>query len=447
MNLIIKILTLQAEENYYNMKSLKYIFILLFAFGCNDRDFDNPYDPMAEKNYNINLSYSGSGLSQLRIDNSNIEKRSFKCYEIYFSEAENFMPAPENLFLRITNWDSTSVSITSLNENENYYFIVKFVDVMDRVGFSQKINILTANKVPGKPIFSDATKVYLNQIEFVWYTANIKDFQKYEFYFSELKNFPVNQWSLYKTNTNILDTALTIVNLKPNTEYYYRLRVYDRGNLYSDSGEEVLKTGNDIPTKVTIEKISDETESSLSIYWSKNEDYDFLRYEIHYSTTQNFTVSSSTLFRNITDQNTVSYTVSSLTSLTRYYFKIRVVDKENGFIDSEELSGVTLAPAGPDVPNSVNILNPINTEISETSIIIRWDAYQNPEFAAHEIHYSVDPNFVPSSSTLFIKLSNVNTTNITVRNLTPLTTYYFIVRVFNTKDKFSDSKRVSATTK
>jgi hypothetical protein len=432
------------------MKSIKYILILLLAFGCNNKEFDNPFDPLAKKDYKIEVGYSGSGLSQLKIDNSNIEERSFKCYEVYFSLIEDFTPDAENLFIRITDWDSTSISISSLDENETYYFIVKFVDVLDRTVSSEKINVLTGNKVPAKPLFSASTKVELNQIEFVWYATNIKDFQKYELYFSELKNFPITQLNLHRTTTNISDTSFVIGNLRPNTEYYYRLRTYDKGNLYSDSDEEHIKTGNDIPTQVTIERISDETDSSVVIHWSKNEDIDFLRYEIHYSTTQNFVVSPSTLYGGIgiTDQNTTSYTISNLTALTKYYFKVRVVDNENAFMDSEEVSVTTKEPMGPDIPTPVTILEPTDADITQTSVTIRWAAYQDPEFKGYQVHYSTDANFMPSPTTLHFGTLPLMTTNSwTVTGLRSSTTYYFTVRVINVKDKFSDSKRVSATTK
>jgi hypothetical protein len=430
------------------MKFVKYIFILLFVLGCGDRKFDNPFDPMANKDYEIQIGYSGSELNQLRINNSSIEERSFKCYEIYISKTDNFTPVPENLFLRITNWDSTSVSINSLDENETYYFIVKFVDVLDRTACSEKITVLTANKKPDKPVFSNLTKVYLNQIEVVWYRANIKDFQKYEFYFSELKNFPVTQFNLHNTITNISDTSVFIDNLRPKTEYYYRLLIYDKGNLYSESDEYMLRTENDIPIQVTIENITDATESSLSIRWSRNEDTDFLRYEIHFSTTQNFVPSSSTLYRNITDRNVTSYTVFNLLALTKYYFKIRVVDEENAFADSKELSGTTTIPVGPDVPQPVDIFDPTDAEIFETQVNIRWESYQNPEFKAYEVHYSIDPSFIPSSSTRYMGQITIPTINsVPVSNLMPSTNYYFVVRVVNVKDKFSDSRKVSARTK
>ena len=432
------------------MKSIKYIFILFLVFGCNEKEFDNPYDPMANKDYKIEVGYSGSELAQLKIDNSNIEERSFKYYEVYFSLIEEFTPDPENLFVRITDWDSTSVSISSLDENEIYYFIVKFIDVLDRTAFSEKINILTPNKEPIKPMFSNSTKVELNQIEFVWYATNIKDFQKYEFYFSQLKNFPISSLNLHRTINNISDTSLFINNLRPNTEYYYKLRVYDKSELHSDSDEESIKTGNDIPTQVVIERISDETDSSVVLQWSKNEDIDFLRYEIHYSTTQNFVVSPSTLYGGIgiTDQNTTSYTISNLTALTKYYFKVRVVDNENAFMDSEEVSVTTKEPMGPDIPTPVTILEPTDADITQTSVTIRWEAYQDPEFKGYQVHYSTDANFMPSPTTLhFGTLPLMTTSSWTVTGLRSSTTYYFTVRVINVKDKFSDSKRVSATTK
>ena len=421
---------------------------MIFVFGCSEKKFNNPFDPLANMDYKVELGYIGLELDQLRIDNSNIEERSFKCYEIYYSKSEGFTPLPENLFIRITRWDSTRVSISFLDENEVYYFVVKFVDILDRISSSEKLTVLTANKRPDKPTFSPLTQVNFNQLEIVWNASNIRDFQKYELYFSELKDFPVTPLNLYRTIPNISETKIVISNLKVNTEYYFRLRIYDTGNLFSESDEQVLKTGKDLPTPVTIEAITDETESSVVLHWSRNTDSDFLRYELHYSSNQNFVISSSTLYRSVTDQNTTVYTISGLSSLTKYYFKVRVVDQDNVFVDSKEFSGVTTAPTGPDVPNPVNIFDPVSSDIEETRVYVSWQDYSDPDFKGYEIHYSVDPNFIPSSSTIFIgRLSDITRNRMGVSGLTSSTRYYFTVRVVNNKDKFSDSRRVSATTK
>ncbi|MDI6887909.1 MAG: fibronectin type III domain-containing protein [Candidatus Thermoplasmatota archaeon] len=99
------------------------------------------------------------------------------------------------------------------------------------------------------------------------------------------------------------------------------------------------------PTPVVLECKST-YKTSVTLSWSRNTDANFLRYEIHKGTVQNFTISDNTLVTAITTQSKTSYDVTGLLPNTDYYFKIRVVN-DYGYSDSEEVHAKTLlSPKG-----------------------------------------------------------------------------------------------------
>jgi len=427
---------------------MKKIFIFLLIvnfFGCSNREFNNPYDPFTNFEVIPTLSYSGTELNILKINLTNFDERSFKRYEIFYSQDINIKPDYKLLYKVITRYDSTNILLSNLQENETYYFIVRIIDVLDREVVSEPIKILTGNEFPPKPVFSNSIEVLYNKISIKWNQININDFLKYEIYFSTIKDFPLSNVNLLKTITKKEDTTLIVENLKPNTVYYFKLRVYDIGNLYTDSDEKEITTGNDIPTSVVLDDITNVTDSSLTLSWSKNIDDDFLKYEVHYSNSSNFTISSQTLIKTIYDKNSTVITITNLLPSRRYYFKVRVYDKGGLYNDSNEKFAQTLAPSGSDVPKPVTLELP--SEITQTSMRLTWSLYTDIDFKHYELHYSTEENFVLSSSNIYLgPLTNQNLKSIVVLGLNPNTKYYFRMRVVNNKGKFADSEEVSATT-
>ena len=66
--------------------------------------------------------------------------------------------------------------------------------------------------------------------------------------------------------------------------------------------------------------------ASATLTWSMNGDGDFARYEVHHSTSPDFTPSGSTKLKDINDQSTTTYTAGNLQHLTTHYFIVRVYD-------------------------------------------------------------------------------------------------------------------------
>ncbi len=74
--------------------------------------------------------------------------------------------------------------------------------------------------------------------------------------------------------------------------------------------------------------------ASASLTWSMNGDNDFSRYEVHHSTSPDFSPSGSTKLTDLTEQSTTSYTAGNLQHLTIHYFIVRVYDSVGQHTDS-----------------------------------------------------------------------------------------------------------------
>jgi LEA14-like dessication related protein len=90
---------------------------------------------------------------------------------------------------------------------------------------------------------------------------------------------------------------------------------------------------NPPPNPVLLEGVYRPT-ASASLTWTMNGDGDFSRYEVHHSTSPDFTPSEQTRLTSITEQTTTQYTASNLQHLTTHYFIVRVYDTAGQHADS-----------------------------------------------------------------------------------------------------------------
>lgn len=103
--------------------------------------------------------------------------------------------------------------------------------------------------------------------------------------------------------------------------------------------EEEIKSGidppdNPPPNPVLLAPPVFKLTASAALTWSMNGDGDFSRYEVHHSTTANFTPSNATKVTEIMEQATTTYTVGNLQHFTTHYFIIRVYDSVGQHADS-----------------------------------------------------------------------------------------------------------------
>lgn len=119
------------------------------------------------------------------------------------------------------------------------------------------------------------------------------------------------------------------------------------------------------PTAVALYDPESITAATLELTWSRNSDVDFSKYEIHKSTLLDFSQTASTLTATLLSRFDTSYMVTNLSANTTYYFKVRVIDTEDLYADSNEVYGTTLKPSTYD-----DMLSSDGSTISENLALI-----------------------------------------------------------------------------
>ncbi|UCE75212.1 MAG: Ig-like domain-containing protein [Methanomassiliicoccales archaeon] len=108
---------------------------------------------------------------------------------------------------------------------------------------------------------------------------------------------------------------------------------------------------------------------------------------------------------------------------------IRANDKYNQNEVKEVLTTTTVNGAD-QAPNPVILSEDGNTT---SSINLTWTESDEPlaSFDRYEVYMSLDPDFTPVQGTLIATISDRGTTDYTVTGLSPESTYYFIIRVWD----------------
>jgi thiamine transport system permease protein len=182
---------------------------------------------------------------------------------------------------------------------------------------------------------------------------------------------------------------------------------------------------------------------TTNLYWEKNNDPDFARYEVHFSTTSGFAPNSSTLVLTIDTKGgdvslekarSSTFTmISGIPAGDRYYARIRVVDSSGLWTDSNQLSDHM--DAQDTSPEPVELL-PLWGQ--GDNVTVNWTVSEDDDFSSYEVHASNDSQFVPGSATLVATIAN-HTDNSTVVTVALGEVHYFRVRVVESSGLWTDS--------
>jgi hypothetical protein len=128
------------------------------------------------------------------------------------------------------------------------------------------------------------------------------------------------------------------------------------------------------PEPVTLNNPTEITETSMMLTWTENEDIDFKKYVLYYSTSEDDIGQKAA---DITDRSGTSYQLMGLSEDTMYYFVVRVEDTGGKFSDSNQVSATTLASEGgpsitDDTPPILTIISPTNTTYQQSSVELTW---------------------------------------------------------------------------
>ena len=164
-------------------------------------------------------------------------------------------------------------------------------------------------------------------------------------------------------------------------------------------------------------------------------------YNVYASRTAAFSPGSATRIASGLAGN--SYQSVGLLASTTYYYFVTASDSMGESAASNEANSSTSAVVctnAPGVPGNL-----VATAISTAQINLMWNAASAPGACtvSYNVYRSTTPGFTPSASNRVLTVSGTTTPML---NLTPSTTYYFIVRAADAAGESGNSNQASAQT-
>ena len=376
----------------------------------------------------------GNSLTSLTFSWSKNEDDDFASYKIYRAKAPG-IDSTALLVANISDQSITNYEDTNLEKNTEYYYRVY---VYDTGGLStasnEEMGKTNANEppipvylYPISPIANSLTSLNLS-----WSKNDENDFASYKIYRAKAPG--VDSTDLLVTtisdqnNTNYED-----INLQADTEYHYRIYVYDTGGLSTASNEETGKTNaNEPPTPVVLYPLSPVANSltALSLYWSKNDESDFASYKIYRAKVPGID-STALLVKTISDQNTTNYEDTNLQADTEYYYRIYVYDTGGLSVGSNEEKGKTNMN---EPPSPVTLAKP--SVVDSVTLHLSWSQNGDDDFSMYAIYRSETPGFENTNEPIAI-INNQQTTHYDDNKLSTNTTYFYYVLVQDLGGVFS----------
>ncbi len=359
-------------------------------------------------------------------------KIAYNVYVATSAGAQNFS-APT----AVTPPGATSILLNTVTADTTYYVVVRAVNEAKLEDKNTAEQSAKTQKDTTAPTFAGATAAETSagsSIKISWAAAT-----------DDLTPAPGMTYLVYLATTaggedlsgpsyvsDVGATSLVIKALpKPDTTYYAVVRARDAaGNLDANKVEVSAKTGTDTAAPVfagcTSATVKDA--SSITVTWNPASDDttpgDKIVYDVFASKApggQDFTTPTHTF-----TSGTLGV-VDGLSPATTYYLVCRARDV-SGNTDSNksERTATTLADSSPPTFGGATAVN----NITATSVDIQWAAATDDQTAQGDIIYDVyqassaggESFTVPTTSSL------AGATSVTVSNLDPATTYYWVVR-------------------
>jgi len=386
------------------------------------------------------------GDTALKLSWSQNGDSDFDRYEIYMGNRTGFGLANSTLLRTIAAQATVNYTVEGLTNNTTYFFRMRVVDTGGLRNDSNEVNTTTTppNAPPEPVTLYPPTNIGETSLTLSWSANNDRDFKQYEVAGSTAPGFTITQNTILKTLVDKAQTSTDIAGLLPDTAHYFKVRVVDKTNLFSDSNEEsVVTLPNTSPAAVSLYGPDNVTADSMDIEWSESAAGDFSRYEVYRSEIGNFSPTSVLLAAQVTDRLSVVYRAIGLKPSTTYHFKVRVVDTGDLTNDSNEVSDTT---KGPDLPPVAVVLADPPSEVTETTVLLEWTRNNDADFARYGVHRSTVRGFVPGPATEARNLTDQSAVVHNVTGLKPDTTYYFKVVVEDLTGHSNSSNEVRART-
>ena len=320
------------------------------------------------------------------------------------------------------NADSSWVSSWGLDENKNYYYRIQVVDTASLSSNSNVVYALT--KLPEPVVLRETYSATKLTATISWYKST-EDVKYYRIHRSRLStvggNLSDSVGIAAGTQSSFIDTGLTSLS-----SYYYKVFIVDDAGYAS--GSNVIKVGTGSIGDVTMHvPVGDQVKKhSIKLRWSKSKEEDECEYRLYRSGSSG--VSNSNVLLTATSQvDDTVYTDTGLQDNQTYYYAVYLVDSENNYTKSNEISVKTMSLQ--PIPLSVK-------SVEKYQATINWEKYTDDDFAGYYLYRSDHTNFDTSAADLKQVFHNPATVEYIDENLNLDTQYYyrmFIADTFGTK--------------
>lgn len=384
------------------------------------------------------------------------EKIQYLIYTSTASGGQNFI-SPNF----ITKQGATSYTITGLNPNTTYYFVVRAMDERGNIDSNTVEMSGTTLPLPDTepPVFNgliSATTLTSSEVILEWQAAidNISDPLNIDYlvYISTVsggQNFATPNYASQSGATSFI-----VNNLAPGTTYYFVVRARDEAynvdtNTVEKSATTMYVEDTIPPTFGGLASASTVSSSEIILTWDQATDNlslpENIVYHIYMSASpggQDFKTPTTSI------TGSTSVIISGLTPDTTYYFIARAQD-EAGNMDSNNVEkSATTLPLTDTIPPVFGGLVSA-TAISSTGILLSWNPATDNVTPSSKIIYYIFMSKTSGGENLSVPVAftNPGDTSATITGLNKNTTYYFIVRASDEAGNLdSNTVEKSATT-
>jgi hypothetical protein len=321
----------------------------------------------------------------------------------------------------------TSINVVDLSPGTTYYVRVRAVNdqTVNPVTSTNSVSAVQSTQVL---ISSAPTAGNITTTSFTANWTNPGNAVSYRLDVSTVSNFATRLTGYDNLTVNTRSQSIT--GLTPGTTYYVRVRsVNSVGVVSANSSSLIQVTVPRAPVQLNIESISS---STISLSW--NPVNGASSYRIDVATNNQF---SNPIYVN-REENDINHTISSLSSATTYYIRVRAINNQTA---NAVISANSTAISVLTLPNSINQLSV--SAINTTGFTVNWVR------VAGAINYQLDVSTVSNFSSFVTGYQNliVNDIRQVITGLNPGETYYVRVRSVNSSGSTTNSPVLTQQTK
>jgi len=330
-------------------------------------------------------------------------------YNIYFAAS-----AEGSKTFVVTRSGTTSYTHTSLSADTTYYYFVTAVNSTGEGAYTEALTVKTLIAPLSAPGNVTATALSTSSIQVTWdAVAGAANYKVYR---------AISSTGAKTLLDTVTTTSYTSGGLTERT-YWYFVTALNANNV-----ESALSSSASMIPKPSAPVISGYSSgsNSITLRWDYKNGYS---YKIYFATSL---TGAKTLAGTSTSD---SYTHSGLQSNTTYYYWLIAVNVGGESEYSSSKSAAT-TPAPPAAPTNLR-----QTASTSTTVTLAWNAVSGAT------RYDILLPLNGSTGASYLSLGSVTTTSITITNLSPNTTYLFIVRAYNVNTGLTGPEaEVSGTT-